>query len=84
MSEEHRGHYLTCNMGLYQAWYLVQDQLRNIYLSQPLLQRASAVRHHLNDLSGKGLVSGEFRIPGEDELLDNDGNKSIKLAVHII
>ena len=77
MSEEHRVRYLTCNMGLHQARYLVQKQLRNIDLSQSLLQRARTVCHHLDDLRSKSLVGRYFGIPGEDKLLDNNGNKSI-------
>lgn len=75
---------LTVYMCFHKRRDLVQGQLCNVDLAQPLLECASAMCDYLEDLSDKSLIRSDLRVPGINKLFDYTGKKGIKLTVDVI
>lgn len=63
---------------------LIQNQLGNISLSQPLLERTRTMRNDLQKLIDENLIGRDLGIPRMNEFFDNDSDQGVELMVYIV
>jgi len=62
----------------------IQNQLGNINLSHPLLERTRTMRNDLEKFIDKNLIRRNLRIPRINEFFDNDSDKGVELMVYVV
>lgn len=74
----------TNDMRLDKSRELIENQLRDIDLSESLLQPTTAMSEYLETFIDEQTIGRDPRIPRIDEFPDYDGKESVQLTIHLV